>query len=65
MKLRRSKLHGYLEEEVNDFVSCLEHEHDLSVKRVVVIYTDNDVLEEEEIMHTFLCSDGSSNCDEL
>lgn len=50
MKLKKSMLNGRLENKVDNFIATLEHECDLDIKSVLVVYHDESG---EEVKHIF------------
>ena len=59
MKLRKSYLHGRLENEVEDFIATLENEFDYEVIAVTIQIKESSYDgNEEKIMHVF----GADNC---
>lgn len=66
MKIRKSFMHGRLENEVEDFIATLENEFDYDIINVSIqfIETKEDG-EREKIMHIFHQPVGDSSCGEL
>ena len=66
MKLRKSYLHGRLENEVEDFIATLENEFDYEVNAVSIqiVETSYDGTT-EKIMHVFQCAEGVTSGAEI
>lgn len=62
MKMRKSLLHGRLENEVDNFIAALENEHGLDVQSVSISYVEECYGESEKYVHVFhVCEKDTSS----